>query len=201
VTSGDFLGRWVLLYFGFTNCPEICPEQLQKMVTVVDTVNAAYTTRKTVTPVFVSIDPLRDSCEEVHRFIRQFSSKIVGLCGTPAQVQAAARQWRVFYSVPDGHTAARDYLIDHSVVAYLVQPDGRLAGVYPAEFDTAEMAASIRRRITQFDRRPVFEGLFSSLDDGALDFPFGFFASQNARMERERARRIAEYAFIDAEEA
>eukprot|EP00667_Euglena_gracilis_P014336 EG_transcript_14855 len=156
VTTADFWGRWCLFYFGFTNCPEICPEQLAKMVTVIERLEAkrkwSSGEHNRLTPVFISIDPPRDSVEAVGAFIKQYSDRIVGLCGTPQQVQAAAQRWRVYYSVPDAHTKDDDYMIDHSVVGYLVQPNGLLAGVYPQEFDTDDMVESIHRRMVKYDR-------------------------------------------------
>lgn len=126
VTSGDLLGRFHLLYFGFTYCPDICPNELVKMGKVVDAVNAraAAAGMPGVTPVFVTLDPYRDSCAQVGVYARDFHKDMLALTGTPTQVARIAKAFRVYFQEVDHDEGSEDYLVDHSIVMYLMGPDG-----------------------------------------------------------------------------
>jgi protein SCO1/2 len=100
-TSGDLLGRYVLLYFGFTYCPDICPSELQKMAAVVRALERKPELRGAVAPVFISVDPARDTCEQVGAYCKDFHPDMIGLTGTPGQVAQAAKAYRVYFSEVD----------------------------------------------------------------------------------------------------
>lgn len=84
--SKDLLGNWVLMYFGFTNCPDICPEEIEKMVDVVDMLDRQEK-QTPIVPVFISVDPLRDTTERVKKYCMEFSPKIRGYTGSTEQVE------------------------------------------------------------------------------------------------------------------
>lgn len=100
-TSGDLLGRYVLLYFGFTYCPDICPSELQKMAAVVRALEKKPALKGRVAPVFISVDPARDTCEQVGAYCKDFHPDMIGLTGTPGQVAQAAKAYRVYFSEVD----------------------------------------------------------------------------------------------------
>lgn len=100
-TSGDLLGRYVLLYFGFTYCPDICPSELQKMAAVVRALEKKPALKGRVAPVFISVDPARDTCEQVGAYCKDFHPNMIGLTGTPGQVAQAAKAYRVYFSEVD----------------------------------------------------------------------------------------------------
>lgn len=140
VTSGDLHGKWLLLYFGFTFCPDICPNELVKMARVTDTLDKFPALKDKVVPVFISLDPHRDSCAQVGAYCADFHPKMLGLTGTPGQVAQAAKAYRVYFSEvdrADDDDAGEDYLVDHSIVIYLIGPDGEFK-----EFFTQMMTAS-----------------------------------------------------------
>lgn len=126
VTDASFADGYMLLYFGFTYCPDICPSELVKMGKIMERLDAdGAVTKDKVTPVFVSLDCKRDSLAQLKSYSEDFHPKVEFLIGSPGQVEAAARAYRVYFSdtneLEDDDT---DYLIDHSIVMYLVSPDG-----------------------------------------------------------------------------
>ncbi|EOB05464.1 SCO1 protein-like protein, mitochondrial, partial [Anas platyrhynchos] len=96
-TNKDYLGQWVLIYFGFTHCPDICPDELEKMIEVVDEIDRI-PSLPNLTPLFITIDPERDNEEAIARYVKEFSSKLIGLTGSKAQIDQVAKAYRVYYS-------------------------------------------------------------------------------------------------------
>ncbi|RZB60365.1 Protein SCO1-like 1, mitochondrial [Glycine soja] len=94
VTEKDFMGKWTLLYFGFTHCPNICPEELQKLAAAVDKIKEKAGIE--TVPVFISIDPERDIVEQVGEYVKEFHPKLIGLTGSPDEVKNVARAYRVY---------------------------------------------------------------------------------------------------------
>ncbi|CDI98437.1 SCO cytochrome oxidase deficient protein 1 [Echinococcus multilocularis] len=128
VTLADFKGKWVLVYFGFCRCPDICPEQLERLVEVQERL-ALYGKDKDFVPIFITVDPERDTPEVVGEYVKEFSPKLVGLTGSPEQIQVTAKRYRIYYSKgpPD---CDGDYIVDHTVVMYLLNPMGEFVEFY-----------------------------------------------------------------------
>ncbi|CAI5963721.1 unnamed protein product [Closterium sp. NIES-64] len=118
-TEADLKGRWALLYFGFTFCPDICPSQLINIAQAVDLVEKQVGVQ--VVPVFISVDPERDTADQVKEYVKEFHPRMIGLTGTPEQVKAAARAFRVYYMKTEEE--GYDYLVDHSIISYLMSPE------------------------------------------------------------------------------
>jgi len=119
VTQASFAGRPLLLYFGYTSCPDVCPVDLAKIVKIAGAVRQA--SGVTVTPVFVTIDPERDTPSRLQAYVRAFGKDVVGLTGTTTQIGAITDAYHVYFKkVPvDG-----GYLMDHSTMLFLVGSNG-----------------------------------------------------------------------------
>jgi protein SCO1 len=151
MTESDFGNAHRLLYFGFTYCPDICPTELTKMseaIEVLDARGADAFGGHSVVPVFISVDPWRDSIAQVREYIAEFHPRMVGLTGTPDQVQRMCRAFRIYYSKPpprvrDGEIDDEFYLMDHSAYMYLLDPSNKCIDY----FSQAEPADHIAERI------------------------------------------------------
>ena len=125
VTDASFRGDYVLMYFGFSKCPDICPAELVKMGEVLARLDAKAGSPR-VKPLFVSLDPRRDSLAQLRHYASDFDDRVTFLTGTPQQVKAAAKAYRVYSSISDeDKNADDDYLLDHSIVLYFLGPDGK----------------------------------------------------------------------------
>ena len=121
VTDQDFRGRYMLVFFGFTACPDICPAGLQLMSAALDKIGAK---ANNVTPIFISVDPARDTPEKIAAYVKNFNDRLVGLTGTAEEVAAVAKAYRVFYQKTPNEAAPADYGMNHTSIIYLMGPDG-----------------------------------------------------------------------------
>ncbi|XP_061366428.1 protein SCO1 homolog 1, mitochondrial [Gastrolobium bilobum] len=148
VTEKDFLGKWTLMYFGFTHCPDICPDELQKLAAAVDKIkNKAGI--ETV-PVFISVDPERDTVEQVGEYVKEFHPKLIGLTGSPDEIKSVARAYRVYYMKTAEEDS--DYLVDHSIVIYLMGPDMDFVKFFGKNNDVDSLADGVIKEIKQYKK-------------------------------------------------
>ncbi len=143
VTERDFAGRWMLVYFGFTYCPDVCPTELGAMAAALDAMGPA---GEAVVPVLVTVDPERDGPEQLAEYVARFHPRLVGLTGTPEQVADAARRYRVYYAKarrPD----TTEYLVDHSGFIYLVGPDSRVRTLFRPGTSPEAVAAAVSAQL------------------------------------------------------
>ncbi|XP_006099794.1 protein SCO1 homolog, mitochondrial [Myotis lucifugus] len=150
-TDKDYLGQWVLIYFGFTHCPDVCPEELEKMIQVVDEIDDI-PTLPDLTPLFITIDPERDTKEAIANYVKEFSPKLVGLTGTKEEIDQVARAYRVYYS-PGPRDEDEDYIVDHTIIMYLIGPDGEFLDYFGQNKKNAEIAGSIAAHMREHRRR------------------------------------------------
>ncbi|KAM7209673.1 SCO1/SenC domain containing protein [Naviculisporaceae sp. PSN 640] len=121
-TDQDLKGKYSLVYFGFSHCPDICPEELDKMAKMFDLVQ---TERPNVLlPVFVTCDPARDDPKVLKEYLSEFHPSFIGLTGTYDQIKAMCKAYRVYFSTPTQVKPGQDYLVDHSIYFYLMDPEG-----------------------------------------------------------------------------
>lgn len=142
VTDADFRGKALLVYFGYTFCPDVCPTSLIQIADGIDLLPEAE--RPKVAAIFVTVDPARDTPELLAEYTRHFHPQLVGLSGTPEQLAAAARAYHVFYNRVEGQGAA-EYLMDHTTLVYLMGPDGRYVRSFPHDVDPAVLAEALAR--------------------------------------------------------
>ena len=146
VSDATLRGRWLLLYFGYTNCPDICPMTLSGIAAALDKLGPL---AAKIQPVFISIDPERDTPERVGDFARAVDPRILGLSGSAAEIAAVAKEYRVFFrKVPSAEPS--DYLIEHSSYVFLMDPQGRYVTLFTAAEVEApdEMASRLRSLVS-----------------------------------------------------
>lgn len=142
-TDRDFRGRFLLVFFGYAHCSDICPTGLQRMADALDLLGGD---GARVQPIFITVDPARDTAQVLKSYVAAFHPRLVGLTGSEAQVRAAARAYKVHRRKlrdPDGGA----YLVDHSSITYLMGPDGAFVTLFPHNAKAAFMARAIRRYV------------------------------------------------------
>lgn len=122
-TDKDLLGKVTLIYFGFTFCPDICPTSLQKISEVINTLEKY---GMDILPIFVTVDPKRDTQNLMKEYLEHFNGKIIGLTGSQDQVRNVTNLYKVYYAVAENHDKNDDkYMLDHSSFIYLMGRDGK----------------------------------------------------------------------------
>lgn len=145
VRWSDFAGKYRVVYFGYAFCPDICPTDMQRVAQALQQLEAADPSLAAkVQPIFITIDPERDTPEVVGEFARAFSDRLIGLTGTPEQVQAAAREFRIFFEKGE-QVDGGGYLVDHSNIVYLFGPRGEPLATLPADQGADAVAAELER--------------------------------------------------------
>ncbi|KAM7526498.1 hypothetical protein LguiA_016400 [Lonicera macranthoides] len=148
VTEKDFLGKWTLIYFGFTHCPDICPDELQKLASAIDKIKEK--ARIDIVPVFISVDPERDTVEQVREYVKEFHPNLVGLTGNPDEIRKAARAYRVYYMKTEEEGS--DYLVDHSIIMYLMDPNMDFVKFFGKNNDVEALTDGIIKEIKQYKK-------------------------------------------------
>jgi protein SCO1/2 len=138
----DFRGKLMLIYFGYTYCPDVCPTELQTMTEAVDLLGDK---SDAVQPIFVTVDPERDTPEQLRLYAESFHPRLVALTGTPEQVAAAARAYKVYFARRPQQGG--DYLMDHSSFVFLMGRDGKYLLHFGAGTSPEQMAAAIEKRL------------------------------------------------------
>ncbi|WWC60262.1 uncharacterized protein I303_102829 [Kwoniella dejecticola CBS 10117] len=148
-TEKDLLGNWTLIYFGFTHCPDICPEELDKMGDAIEIIDKKAVTigsgdgnsnKNGVLPLFISVDPARDTLPQLKKYIKEFHPRMIGLVGDYEAVKKTCKMYRVYFSTPPDATATDDYLVDHSIFFYLMDPLGQFVDAF-GKATTADQVA------------------------------------------------------------
>ncbi|MDQ7018563.1 MAG: SCO family protein [Robiginitomaculum sp.] len=143
VTQADFLGKPMLVYFGYSYCPDVCPYALQMMASALDTLGKD---KSRITPVFITVDPERDTPENLAQYVHSasFPDGLVGLTGTPEQIKAIAKAYAVYFKkVGEGD----DYVMDHTSAMFLMDKDGKYVAVFTHSSSVDDIAKCLRRHL------------------------------------------------------
>jgi protein SCO1 len=142
VTEASFPGKWLVIYFGYTMCPDACPTTLNAIAAALAELGPL---AAKIQPLFITVDPGRDTPEALADYVKAFDPRIVGLSGTEAQIAAAATAFRVYHQVRK--LGNGEYAIDHSSFIYLVNPGGQIAELLTGNLPARPMAATLRNLI------------------------------------------------------
>ena len=145
VTQEDMRGQYLLVYFGFTSCAKTCPIQMTKLTQVVQQLDRDKI-EKRITPVFITVDPKRDSVERLDEYLQHFDSRFIGLTGTPEALEQTTESFKALFTkkVAALHS---DYDVPHSSVIYVVDPLSRVVDYIPFEADAVAIAWRVKELV------------------------------------------------------
>ena len=146
VSDSAFAGKYRLIYFGYTFCPDICPTDVQTLMKgykELEKSNSGLAAK--IQPIFITIDPARDTPDKVKQFVRAFHPKLIGLTGSEAEIAAVARHYAIFYKKQEPAEGSEGYLMDHSRQAMLFGPQGEPIALITQDKDAAAVVADLER--------------------------------------------------------
>ncbi len=146
VTDKDFRGKYVLVYFGYTFCPDVCPTTLNAVADAMDKLGPA---ASHIQPLFITVDPKRDTPAVVKQYAAAFGPRIEGLTGTPEEIAEVAKEYRVYYAEHRTGDGPNDYSMDHSSVLYLMGPNGDFVAPVRADQSGEEIAVNLKKLMGQ----------------------------------------------------
>ena len=139
-SDADFRGQYLLVFFGYSNCPDVCPTTLQTITTAMDKLGSD---AAKVTPIFITVDPERDTPAVMKAYAANFTPRLVALSGTPDAIAAAAKVYRIYYKkVGEG----ADYSMDHTALVYLMGPDGNYLAHFSNEATADDIVKDLHQR-------------------------------------------------------
>ncbi|SHK19175.1 SCO family protein [Thermocrinis minervae] len=132
-----------LIFFGYTNCPDVCPDTLQRLATMYKKLSPEE--QKRVKVIFISVDPERDTPQQLKGYVPFFNPNFMGFTGTPDEIRNVAKEYKVYYRKVENSGSAVGYLVDHTASVYLVTPDMKIKAIYtPGKQDPDKMAEDLR---------------------------------------------------------
>jgi cytochrome oxidase Cu insertion factor (SCO1/SenC/PrrC family) len=141
VTEKTYAGKYLLVFFGYTYCPDVCPSELQVMSAALDQLGPD---AEKIQALFITIDPARDTPQVMKDYVSNFNPRLIGLTGSEEDIAAVAAKYRVYYAKSPGAKSATDYLMDHSAIVYLMRPDGTFLKHFTYGTDPKALADAIR---------------------------------------------------------
>jgi protein SCO1/2 len=142
VTDGDFRGKYLLIYFGYTECPDVCPTTLQEVGKALDLLGPK---AEALRALFITVDPKRDTPKVIGAYAAGFSARLIGLSGSADAIGAVEREYQIYVAIHRTGPGPDDYTVDHTSVLYLMGPDGRFVAPISADEPAAALAADIAR--------------------------------------------------------
>ncbi|MGY0571457.1 SCO family protein [Bradyrhizobium sp. RDM12] len=148
-TDRDFRGKLMLVYFGFTYCPDVCPTDLMAIAQTLDLLGAD---ADKVQPLFITVDPERDTAEHLADYVGMFHPRLIGLTGDLDAIRAAADAYKVYFAKVATGKDADDYTVDHTAYIYLMDRDGKYLGFFPPGTSAERMVEILRPRLATAER-------------------------------------------------
>jgi len=145
VTDQDFHGKYTLVFFGFTSCPDICPAGLQLIAGALQKLG---TKAQLITPIFISVDPQRDTPEKLAAYVKNFDPRLVGLTGTPEEIAAVAKAYKVYYAKVPSKERPDNYTMDHTSIIYVMDPKGEFVTHFTPSTSVDDMAAELDKIVS-----------------------------------------------------
>ncbi|WP_247834234.1 SCO family protein [Bradyrhizobium sp. 200] len=145
VTDQTFRGKWLLIFFGYTSCPDLCPTALTNVSVALEKFGGD---AGQLQPLFVTVDPQRDTRDVMANYLKSFDSRIVGLTGTQAQIDSVIKTYRLYVALQKSDASGDDYLVEHSAYIYLMDPQGKFVNVIQGNEDGDVIAAWLRKEMT-----------------------------------------------------
>ena len=149
VTDQSFRGKWLLIFFGYTSCPDLCPTALANVSAALEKFGPD---TSQLQPLFITVDPQRDTREVMANYLKSFDARILGLTGTQAQIDGVTKNYRVYVALDKSERGGDDYLVSHSAYLYLMDPRGKFVNVIEGKEDGEAIAAWLRKEMT----RPIW---------------------------------------------
>jgi|TARA_Y100000031_G_scaffold147163_1_gene181866 protein SCO1/2 len=143
VQDADFRGKLMLVYFGYTYCPDVCPTELQTITAALETLGTA---AGEIVPIFITVDPARDTVTLMKDYAANFHPALRALSGSPEDVATAARSYRIYYAKVQGE-GDDDYRMDHTSIVYLMDRKGQYLAHFPAATAPERMAKRLRQAL------------------------------------------------------
>jgi cytochrome oxidase Cu insertion factor (SCO1/SenC/PrrC family) len=148
VSDADYRGRWMLVFFGYTNCPDECPLTLQKMATTLHDLGPL---GDRIAPLFITVDPARDTPERLTDYLENFDTRITGLTGSNGQIATVAKAYRVYYEPGRNEESGAD-LVSHSTFLYLMDTSGKLNALFAQDVTPEKLTSALRTRLSSPQR-------------------------------------------------
>jgi len=149
VTDQTYRGKWLLIFFGYTFCPDACPTALNNISVALEKLGSD---AGKLQPLFVTVDPRRDTRDAMSDYLKSFDSRIIGLTGSQTQIDSVVREYRVYVAQQKSETGSDDYVVSHSAYIYLMNPEGKFVNVIQGNEAGDEIAAWLRKEMTRSKR-------------------------------------------------
>jgi protein SCO1/2 len=143
-TDAEFRGKLLVIYFGYTNCPDICPADLTAISLALDRLGTA---AETIQPIFITLDPERDTAAHLAEYVKAFHPRLLGLTGPPDEIRKVATAYKTWYAKTG--TGSEDYAVDHTAFVYLVGKDGHYLGFLPPSTTPERLSGVIGEKLSR----------------------------------------------------
>jgi protein SCO1 len=142
-TDSDYRGKYLLVFFGYTYCPDVCPTTLAVMKSALDMMGSR---ADRIVPLFITVDPKRDTPEKLKAYLSSFGPRFIGLTGDESAIAAVAREYRVYYQTHPAENGG-EYTVDHSGIVYLMDGSGAFVANYALDNSPDSMAQDLLKRL------------------------------------------------------